>query len=67
MKKCVQCRTQIEEMVPLSVCCGGSGIIEKVTQYSKLYYLCMFCYSKKIAAGLTTSKTKLYNFLINLF
>lgn len=30
MKKCVQCRTQIEEMVPLIVCCGGKGVIEKV-------------------------------------
>lgn len=26
MKKCVQCRAQIERMVPFSVCCGGPGI-----------------------------------------
>lgn len=30
MKKCVQCRTQIEEMVPMTVCCGGQGTIAKV-------------------------------------
>lgn len=27
MKKCVQCRAQIQHMVPLSVCCGGGGKI----------------------------------------
>lgn len=31
MKKCVQCRTSIEEMVPLSVCCGGQGTVSKVS------------------------------------
>lgn len=31
MKKCVQCRTQIEEMVPMAVCCGGQGTIAKVS------------------------------------
>lgn len=33
MKKCVQCRTQIEEMVPFSICCGGTGVIEKVNKF----------------------------------
>lgn len=31
MKKCVQCRTQIEEMVPFAVCCGGHGTVAKVS------------------------------------
>lgn len=31
MKKCVQCRTQIEEMVPMAVCCGGQGVVSKVS------------------------------------
>lgn len=35
MKKCVLCRTQIEEMMPFSLCCGGGGIIEKVNYISK--------------------------------
>ncbi|XP_070491410.1 E3 ubiquitin-protein ligase mind-bomb-like isoform X1 [Chironomus tepperi] len=30
MKKCVQCRTSIEQMVPFSVCCGSTGTIAKV-------------------------------------
>lgn len=30
MKKCVECRTQIEQMVPLNVCCGGQGTIAKI-------------------------------------
>lgn len=30
MKKCVQCRTNITEMVPLSVCSGGQGTISKL-------------------------------------
>lgn len=30
MKKCVECRTQIEQMVPLNVCCGGQGQIAKI-------------------------------------
>lgn len=30
MKKCVLCRTQIEEIMPYSLCCGGEGSIEKV-------------------------------------
>lgn len=30
MKKCVQCRTAIEQMVPFSVCCGSTGTIAKV-------------------------------------
>jgi hypothetical protein len=25
MKKCVQCRAQIDQMVPFIVCCGGIG------------------------------------------
>jgi len=32
MKKCVQCRTSIEQMVPFSVCCGSTGTIAKVVQ-----------------------------------
>lgn len=31
MKKCVQCRTQIELMVPLAVCSGGVGTVSEVT------------------------------------
>lgn len=31
MKKCVLCRTNINEMVPLSVCSGGSGTISKIS------------------------------------
>lgn len=31
MKKCVQCRTNITEMIPLSVCCGGQGTISKIS------------------------------------
>lgn len=30
MKKCVQCRTAIEQMVPYNVCCGSNGTIAKV-------------------------------------
>lgn len=30
MKKCVQCRSQILHMVPLSVCCGGGGDVTYV-------------------------------------
>lgn len=30
MKKCVQCRAQIERMVPFSVCCGGAGNVSEV-------------------------------------
>lgn len=30
MKKCVECRTPIEETVPLNVCCGGEGKASKV-------------------------------------
>lgn len=30
MKKCVQCRTEIQQIVPFSVCCGSSGSISKV-------------------------------------
>lgn len=32
MKKCVQCRTSIDQMVPFKVCCGSSGSIAKVVQ-----------------------------------
>ncbi len=31
MKKCVQCRTELQEMVPFSVCCGSTGLISKVS------------------------------------
>jgi E3 ubiquitin-protein ligase mind-bomb len=30
MKKCVQCRTELQQMVPFPVCCGSSGTIAKV-------------------------------------
>lgn len=30
MKKCVQCRTAIEQMVPFKVCCGSNGTVAKV-------------------------------------
>ncbi|KAG8227576.1 hypothetical protein J437_LFUL000676 [Ladona fulva] len=30
MKKCVQCRAQIDRMLPFSVCCGGNGTISEV-------------------------------------
>jgi hypothetical protein len=30
MKKCVQCRAQIDHMVPFVVCCGGIGNISDV-------------------------------------
>lgn len=30
MKKCVQCRTSIEQMIPFSVCCGSTGTIAKI-------------------------------------
>jgi len=30
MKKCVQCRAQIDHMVPFVVCCGGIGTISDV-------------------------------------
>lgn len=30
MKKCVQCRTAIEQMIPFKVCCGSTGTIAKV-------------------------------------
>lgn len=30
MKKCVQCRTAIEQMVPFKVCCGSTGTVAKV-------------------------------------
>jgi len=30
MKKCVQCRGQIDHMVPFVVCCGGIGTISDV-------------------------------------
>jgi len=30
MKKCVQCRTGIEQMIPFSVCCGSNGNAAKV-------------------------------------
>jgi len=30
MKKCVQCRTAIEQMIPFKVCCGSNGTIAKV-------------------------------------
>lgn len=36
MKKCVQCRVQIQHMVPLSVCCGGGG---NVTWMKKIQLL----------------------------
>lgn len=32
MKKCVQCRTAIDQMVPFKVCCGSTGTIAKVAQ-----------------------------------
>lgn len=32
MKKCVQCRTAIDQMVPFKVCCGSNGTIAKVVQ-----------------------------------
>lgn len=35
MKKCIQCRTQIDEMVPLSVCYGGEGSVTRVTAASE--------------------------------
>lgn len=25
MKRCVQCRSSVESMVPFTVCCGGQG------------------------------------------
>lgn len=31
MKKCVQCRTAIEQMIPFKVCCGSTGTIAKVS------------------------------------
>lgn len=31
MKKCVQCRTELQQMVPFSVCCGSTGTIAKVS------------------------------------
>lgn len=30
MKKCVQCRTELQQMVPFSICCGATGTIAKV-------------------------------------
>jgi E3 ubiquitin-protein ligase mind-bomb len=30
MKKCVQCRTSIEQMISFSVCCGSTGTIAKI-------------------------------------
>lgn len=30
MKKCVTCRSQIEQMVPIAVCAGGLGTISEV-------------------------------------
>lgn len=30
MKKCVQCRTAIEQMVPYKVCCGSTGTVAKI-------------------------------------
>lgn len=30
MKKCVQCRTAVEQMVPFNVCCGSTGNAAKV-------------------------------------
>lgn len=30
MKKCVQCRTELHQLVPFSVCCGSTGTISKV-------------------------------------
>lgn len=37
MKKCVQCRTQIEEMVPFNVCCSGEGSSSKVRKLFLIY------------------------------
>ena len=31
MKKCVQCRSAIEQMIPFRVCCGQNGTIAKVS------------------------------------
>ena len=36
MKKCVQCRTPIEEMIPFIVACGGKGNVAKVEEVCKL-------------------------------
>lgn len=30
MKKCVQCRAQIQHMLPLSICCGRGGDVTYV-------------------------------------
>ena len=40
MKKCVQCRTQIQHMVPLSMCCGGGGDVTYVknSTFNKILY-----------------------------
>ena len=34
MKKCVQCRTQIEQMVPFTVCLGGPGNITTIQHHT---------------------------------
>lgn len=36
MKKCVQCRSNIEESIPFIVCCGGKGLWKGI-----LYLVCI--------------------------
>lgn len=42
MKKCIQCRTQIEHMVPLSLCRGGEGDVVKVSKIKLIDIGCIW-------------------------
>ncbi|EEC11167.1 conserved hypothetical protein [Ixodes scapularis] len=39
MKKCVQCRAQIDKVVPFAVCCGGSGEDDDTEFFSIIFIL----------------------------
>lgn len=44
MKKCVQCRTQIDKMQSFIVCCGGTGIADWENLYKNCHALFTPCY-----------------------
>lgn len=36
MKKCIQCRTELQQIVPLSVCCGSNGPVSKIVHHNNI-------------------------------
>lgn len=68
MKKCVMCRTQIEEIMPYTLCCGGSGIIEKVFTYliEIGFYYIYYMYSFRLQISQTMTTINLHHIINNI-